>query len=94
MDKNDTKQRTRYIGQVAECILYEDAIKATKYVSPSETIKATRRGRKDGRSKHQEMILTVGPPNYAERAFIKIARKSGEPFPIQRIQLKWKKKDK
>lgn len=82
-----TLQRRKYVGDVTECVFYGGCNKATKYVSPSETIKATLRGKRD-RSKHIEILLSLGPPNYLEREFIKKAKKVGEPFPVKKIQLK------
>lgn len=67
--------------------------KATVFVSPFFVTKATRVHRHDGRDSRLQMVVTVGKPNYAEREFIKLAKKAGEPFPIKKIQLKfWPKK--
>lgn len=65
--------------------------KATKYLSPSLIVKASRRHRPDRRQRHAEVLVTVGAPNYAERAFIAACKKAGEPFPVRRVQLiPWK----
>lgn len=65
-------------------------IKATKYISPKEIVRATRKtyGKKI-RHGNIEIHLTIGRPNYAEREFIKLCQKAGEPFPIKKIQLKY-----
>jgi hypothetical protein len=62
--------------------------KATKYLSPKLTVKASRQFRPDARQKNETFVLTIGKPNFAERAFIKTAIKAGEPFPIRRVLLK------
>ena len=62
--------------------------RATKYVSPSFTIKATRQHKYRSGSLSGTVIVTIGRPNYAEREFIKKAKKAGEPFPVRKIQLK------
>lgn len=63
-----------------------DIKKATLYLSRKLTIKLTRQ-RRDRRSDHHTYLLTVGAPNYRERAFIEAALTAGEPFPVKKIQL-------
>jgi hypothetical protein len=78
-------------SKLAEAILEAGAKKATKYCSPSEVVKATFRGRRDRRNRRSEILFTIGTPNFAERQFIKQAKKAGEPFPIRKIQMKFAK---
>lgn len=81
-------------GQLAEIILDGGARKATKYVSDKVTVKATRplyKGKIDKRSRSVTFLLTVGAPNYAEREFIRKAKKAGEPFPVKKIQIAYPK---
>lgn len=61
---------------------------AVKYVSEKEVVKATRRGRPSKRAYQTQILLTIGRPNYAERKFIKLCKKAGEPFPVKKVQLK------
>ena len=63
------------------------AKKATKYFSANEVIKATYHGKRYARARAHHVVVTVGKPNYAERAFIKKAIRAGEPFPIRKIQI-------
>lgn len=63
--------------------------RATVYLDPREVVKVTRQHRYDGRKKREHFILTVGAPNYRERAFIKQAQAAGEKFPIRNVQLAW-----
>lgn len=66
--------------------------KATKYLDPRVVVKATGWRKPTRRDRTATVIVTVGVPNYAERHFIKQAKKAGEPFPIKRVQLKdWKR---
>ena len=63
---------------------------ATKYVSPCNIIRATRRAYKGKFKKgNVEIILTMGKPNFAERRFIAKCKKAREPFPVKKIQLKF-----
>lgn len=77
------------VGAVIDALLVTDAKTATKYVSPDLTIKATVIGRRP-RKRDQRVYLnvTIGKPNYRERAFVAQCRKAGEPFPVKKIQLR------
>ncbi len=84
-------------GKIAELIVEDGASKATAFLSDHLTIKATRRlyqGEIDGRSKHIEILFSIGVPNYQEREFIKKAKKAGEPFPIKKVLLEFPKEGK
>lgn len=76
--------------------LYVDGAKtATIYLSPSFTVKATRRLYKGRPSRYKfEAIVTAGKPNYRERLFIKDCKKAGVRFPIKKVQLRFYKKSK
>ena len=77
---------------LVDSLLVLEARKATKYLSESVVVKATRRlfnGRIDHREKRVEILLTVGAPNYAERRHIRTLRRAGEPFPVKKIQLRF-----
>ena len=73
------------IGMVSTLGAYQ----ATKYFSEQEVVRAVRR-RYKGKIKKNDIyiIFKIGKPNFAERKFIKLCKKSGEPFPIKKIQLK------
>ena len=75
------------LNQVVKAVL-EGSRKATRYVSPMTVVKATARHRPRMRSRTVEIVVTIGRPNYAERAFIRQAKKAGEPFPVRKIQVK------
>lgn len=83
--------KNNYINQVVHQIINNGAVRATKYVSPKEIIRVTRklsRGKIDGRDRNITMILTIGRPNYVEREFVKLCQKAKEPFPVKKIQVK------
>lgn len=67
---------------------------ATKYIDPKTTVRGTFVGKRDRRSKRNTIALSIGTPNYAEREFIKQCNKSGEPFPVKKVQLKFYPKKK
>lgn len=85
-----TRSRGDFIRDVVDWAL-DGQRKATKYVSPTYVIKASRRHKPRKGERQAEIVLTLGRPNYAERAFIATAKKAGEPFPIRKVQLRgWK----
>lgn len=87
-----TKANRRYIGEVVGLLMDTDAHHATKYLTDRKIIRATRRLYKskiDHREWQAHVTLTLGGPNYLERAFIKDAKKAGVKFPIQKVQLKY-----
>lgn len=71
---------------VARCL--EGFKGATAYLADNWTVKATRQFKPDRRNSRETILVTVGRPNYAERKFIKLCRKAGEPFPVRKIQLR------
>ena len=80
------------VAHVTAYILDSGAVKATKYLSPKLTVKGKlKEFRRGASSRLTEIHVTFGAPNYEEREFIKKCRKSGEPFPVKRVQLKFAK---
>ena len=82
------KTLERAITQVANAIIRYDVKRATKYLLPNYTVKATVQGNPDGRCRQRTILVTYGRPNYLEEKFIKLAKKAGEPFPIKKVQMK------
>lgn len=79
------------VAKTVEMVLRNNAWKATKYLSEKDVVRATRRtfhGKIVSRS-NIEITLTLGRPNFAEREFIRACKRSGEPFPVKRVQLKF-----
>ncbi len=80
---------TNLLGDLAEILIQEGGRKVIKFLTEKEVVKATRRlykGKIDSRSKHIEILFTIGVPNYEERKLIKEMKKAGEPFPIKKIK--------
>lgn len=86
---NQQKINRTSLAKVTEACLELGARKATVFQSPKLIIRATRRFKKSGRNTRDEVLLTFGAPNYAERKFIKACQKAGEPLPVRKVQLKW-----
>lgn len=80
----------KYLKETVELLLVTNSWKATKYVSPKLTLRVTRRRylRGDSFANDVELVVNFGRPNYKEREFIKKLKKSNEPFPVRKIQLK------
>lgn len=86
---------TDELSGLVKILILNDVTQATKYLSPTLVVRATRR-RYAGRILRGarvpiEVTLTAGRPNYRERAFIRSARRAGEVFPVRRIQLRRQK---
>lgn len=66
-----------------------DAKKATVFESENAVAKATRRHKFRKGQRMETVLVTVGAPNYEERAFIRACKKAGETFPVRKVQLKF-----
>lgn len=71
-------------SRVINAVLAGDR-QATAFLDKNLTVKATRRGKFDRRDNQEIILVTVGAPNYAERAIIKKYLKSGGEFPIDEL---------
>ena len=94
MDKNKFANAELFFSELAECILVGGAYKATKFINPKLTIKATRKrlkGKIDKRSKIVEILFTVGAPNYKEREYLKKEKKAGRGMNTGYVHLKFVK---
>lgn len=60
--------------------------KVTQYLSDNLVVKLTSR-QAGPRERQVSYVLTVGRPNFAERAFLKSCKKAGEPVPVKKTQL-------
>lgn len=79
----------KWISQVVSLLVKSGMRKATKYVSEKEVITATRRTYQGKILRENvDVVLKIGKPNYAEREYIKLLKKAGEPFPVKKIVLK------
>ena len=84
------------IRAVAAALLEnKDLRRATKFLRPDFVVKATWVHRLTMRDPQRSMVVTVGRPNYVERAGVKILLKAGEPFPVKKVGWKfWPQKSR
>lgn len=92
-------ETAQHFSRVAAALLESGARKATLYLSPKLTIKASipvyrpngtwPKKVEHGRASRTEIVFTAGAPNFEERLFIRKCVKASEPFPVKRIQLKF-----
>ena len=83
-----TSELSRHVAKVIDSVMVYK--RATKYLSETFIVRAVRRCYRGKIRKRDniEILLTIGKSNYAERQFIKLAKKAGEPFPIKKVQIK------
>lgn len=62
---------------------------ATTFLSERLIVRATARFKFAKRMRLNEIVLTVGQPNYREREFIRTCKKAKEPLPVKNVQLKF-----
>lgn len=92
--KQDYEYAMKKLGEaVGDVLVMRNCRRATAFITPKLTIKATAQRRQDGRDKSATCLVTVGRPNFLERRFIKVCQKAGMAFPLNQIQWKfWPKK--
>lgn len=78
----------KYFAMVCGALASSDAKSVVKVIDDKTVVKATWRFKPDGRNKREEMVVTIGAPDYRIASFIKKCRKAGEPFPIKKLQYK------
>lgn len=86
--------QAKYVSSVVDTLLREGAKRATKYMFPKLIIRATQPtfgGKLRRNGDNIDVRLTIGRPNFAERAYIEKLVKAGEPFPVKKIALKFPK---
>jgi hypothetical protein len=83
----------RRIGECVSDVLGMNLRRATAYISPKLTIKATAQRRYRKNEKSATLLVTIGSPNFIERRFIKVCQKAGMCFPLKQVQWKhWPKR--
>lgn|GEM_PF-1287140 len=92
--KGDYEYAMKKLGEaIGDIVTGTNIRRATAYISPKLTMKATAQRRQDLRSKSATVLVTVGAPNFTERRFIRVCQKAGMVFPLNQIQWKhWPKK--
>lgn len=77
------------VVQTLDVLLSTGSWKATKYLSDKLVVRAVRRLYGNKFDRYQtEIVLTIGRPNYAERALIKACKQAKEPFPVKKVLIK------
>lgn len=65
-----------------------DARTATKYLSETQVVRATKRRIKGKLPKGSiDLVVTSGRPNFVARRYIKALKRAGEPFPVKKVHL-------
>lgn len=97
MDLRNEKVDVKVVASVVSMLLGTGAHTATKYLSPTRVVRATRqlfKGKINHKGQSHHIILTVGEPNSRERDFVKRCQKAAERFPVRKIQVKFPPKKK
>ena len=77
-------------SRLADVLLSTTQIrKATKFVSPTLTVSAAHRFKPTKRCSRNEILFTVGRPNYDSSRRIRTLKRAGEPFPVKKLRLEW-----
>lgn len=76
------------IDKVIYALTQEDVRQATVFVNPGHTVVGTVQGKPRKNAPSVTVVLTMGKPNYKNRAFIKALQEAGEPFPVKKVQVK------
>lgn len=90
----NSEHTERRIGECVNDVLnIKNIRRATAYISPVLTVKATAQHKIGKRDRSITVLVTVGAPNVEEQRFIKDCKKVGMCFPLRQIQWKfWKAK--
>lgn len=89
MPELQLKDYRRAVLLAVENVAHEGAKTARVFLSPTYVVKATYFGKRHANGRQKQLMITLGKPNYLERAFIKDAKKAGCKFPIRKPLLKW-----
>lgn len=91
MQAHQTPNVLKAVNAVVDALLTVEDIKtATKYVNKKLTVRGTW-NKEDVGIDRRTISLSIGAPNYAEREFIQACVKVGEPFPVRRVQYRFRK---
>jgi hypothetical protein len=68
---------SKHIASVCSALMSGDAKSAVKYLDEKTIVRATWHNKPMSRNRLETMVVTIGAPNYLERAFIKKCNKNG-----------------
>lgn len=92
--KMQLEDNNRIVDCIERLTKEREVKRATWFISPQLTVKATRLHKMDRRNRCESFVVTIGVPNYSERRHIKSAKKTlRNPFPFFYAQ-PWPKKRK
>lgn len=77
------------LDKILRTLVDTGAWKATYFQSPKEIIRMTVIGKRFKSRGNNDLHVTVGRPNYAERQYVKVLKKAKEPFPVKKLWLKY-----
>jgi len=85
------KETSKAISHVMQTMIDSpETRQAAIYISPKLVVRASRRSvGKPHKGDNTEVVLTIGRPNFVQRSFITCCQKSGEVFPVKKMQLKF-----
>lgn len=83
-----TALETRMVGPVISALELECARTAVLYLSPKRVVRATRQFKQSRRATRDNYIVTIGAPNFAERAAIKVMQRGNIKFPLKFVIVK------
>lgn len=93
MEKSKLDEGKKHVKDVVYALFSTNCYQATRYVSPTLVVTATRnvnmkdRKQYGSRTMREGLTLTIGAPNYLQRNFIKSYRKAGVTLP-DNVQLR------
>lgn len=73
---------------VCGALVVSEAKSAIKIIDEKTIVKATWRFRPRNNHRREEMVVTMGSPDYRTLEFIKKCKKAGEPLPVKKIQIR------
>jgi len=80
------------IAQVTAALMVSEAKSAVKYLDAKTIVRATWHNKPNSKNKHEEMVITIGQPNYRERKFIAKCALECVKLPTKPVLKDWPKK--
>lgn len=74
----------KYFSAVCGLLAVSDCKSVIKVIDEKTIVKATWRFKPSSQNRREEMVVTMGEPDYRTRAFIKACKKANEPFPVKK----------
>lgn len=82
-------EAARHARQVIAAVLADPAVRsATKFIAINLIVRATRRVYKNPKAQDNQVIVTIGAPDYRELRFIRECRRAGVTLPVRKVRLR------